>query len=87
MESIANNKRKSFGLNKFKVNLAKLISKEVSEELEKSIIVEGVHRGGLTPKSKKYNKLVKKIKPLADKIEKISKDFYVVEKTKNEEKR
>jgi hypothetical protein len=78
---IAHEKEKSFDLEGVKVDLAKLISKEASKELEKSIIVGGVHRGDLKPKSKTYKKLVEKIRPLADKLKKISKDFYVIEKS------
>lgn len=82
LSSIANNKNKHFNLNNLKIELSKIISKEVSEELEKSIIAGGVHRGDLKPKSETYQKLVEKIRPLAEKIKKISTDYYVVKNEK-----
>src|SRR3989344_1070825 len=78
----AYNQSKSFNLDDIKVELSKRISKETSEELEKSIIVGGVHMGNLKPKSKTYKKLVEKIRPLAEKINKLSTDYYIVKKVK-----
>jgi hypothetical protein len=74
-----------FDLNKFKIDLAKLFASQISEELEKSIIVDGVHRGDIDPRSKENEQLVEKIRPFSDAIKKISKDFYVV--TNKEDKK
>ncbi len=79
LSDTAYNKGKSFKLDDIKIQLAKEFSENISKELEKSIIDNtGCHRGDWTPKSKKYNKIVERIRPLADKIKKISTDYFVV---------
>jgi len=81
LKKIANNDSKHFDItkNSVKTELAKRFSKKISEELERSVIdSSGCHRGDWTPKSKNYKRLVERIRPLANKINKISTDFYVV---------
>jgi hypothetical protein len=79
-KEIANQNSKTFDINKngIKTKLAEIFSKEISNELEKSIIdSSGCQRGDWIPKSKRYNRLVERVRPLANKINKISTNFYV----------
>jgi len=86
LTEIAKNKRKSFDLDNFKTRLAELFAKQISEELEKSTIINRVHRGDINPKSKNHEQLVERIRPFANMINKISQDFYVISKEMKDKK-
>ncbi len=79
LSDIAYRENKSFNLDDVKIKLAKSFSDNISKELENSIIDKnGTHRGDWKPKSKNYSQIVERIRPLADKIKKISTDYFVV---------
>ncbi|MBC8500225.1 MAG: hypothetical protein H8D38_00480 [DPANN group archaeon] len=81
LSDVAYKQNKSFNLDGVKIQLAKLFSEDISKELGESIIDDtGCHRGDWTPKSKNYSQIVEKIRPLVDKIKKISTAYFVVKK-------
>lgn len=78
LNDIAHIKDKSFNLDDVKVELATFFASEISKELE-----TGCHRGDCVKKSKNFSKIVERTRPLANKIKKISTDYFVVKKEDN----
>lgn len=78
LESYAHEKGFSFVFNDIKVKLAEKISQEITNELENSRKdPSGCIHGDWKPTSSTYEQLVEKIKPLAEKINDISKNYFV----------